>query len=57
MNGRLPEIVMNRLGALGVKSIKVEAERLRITNKEMANLRKNKGMKMQVTSDRGRLVK
>ena len=57
MDGRLPDIVMNRLGALGVKSIKVEAERLRITNKEMTNLRENKGMKMQVTSDRSRLVK
>ena len=57
MNGRLPEIVMNRLGALGVKSIREEAERLKITNREMADLRKNKDMKMQVTSDRGSLAK
>ena len=57
MDGGLPEIVMNRLGALGVKSIREEAERLKITNREMANLRKNKDMKMQVTSDADSLTK
>ena len=57
MDGRLPEIVIYRLGALGVKSIREEAERLKITNREMANLRKNKDMKMQITSDGGSLAK
>ena len=57
MDGRLPEIVINRLGALGVKSIREEAERLKITNREMADLRKNEDIKMQVASDRGHIAK
>ena len=57
LDGRLPEIVMNRLGAFGVKSIREEAERLKITNRELATLRKNKDMKMQVTSDADSLTK
>ena len=49
-DGRLPEIVLNRLGAFGDTEIRIEAEKLKAENRRVAALRRSQQQKKLIAT-------